>query len=92
MNKNNLFGLNAVDSSPGESANSYSDVSTCLKDFAETYMSKRWLKPGYGTYKGAFVGNKASGINLHYASDPYWGEKIGFLTKQMVREIIANIR
>lgn len=76
MNKNNLFGLNAVDSSPGESANSYSDVSTCLKDFAETYMSKRWLKPGYGTYKGAFVGNKASGINVHYASDPYWGEKI----------------
>ena len=76
MKKNNLFGLNAVDSSPGESANSYSDVSVCMKDFAETYMSKRWLRPGYGTYKGAFVGNKASGVNVHYASDPYWGEKI----------------
>ena len=76
MEKNNLFGLNAVDSSPGESANSYSDVSICVKDFAETYMSKQWLRPGYGTYKGAFVGSKASGVGVHYASDPYWGEKI----------------
>lgn len=76
LEKNNLFGLNAVDSSPGESANSYSDVSICVKDFAETYMSKQWLRPGYGTYKGAFVGSKASGVGVHYASDPYWGEKI----------------
>ena len=75
QSKNNLFGLNAVDSSPGESANYYSDVATCIKDFAETYMSKRYLRSGYTYYKGAFLGNKASGINVHYASDPYWGEK-----------------
>ena len=77
--KNNLFGLNAVDTSPGESANSYKDVSTCLKDFAETYMSKQYLRPGCGTYKGAYLGNKGSGINVHYASDPFWGEKIANL-------------
>ncbi|WP_287448351.1 glucosaminidase domain-containing protein [Sellimonas sp.] len=73
--KNNLFGLNAVDSSPGESANYYADVSTCIKDFSETYMSMRYLRPGYSYYKGGFLGNKAAGINVHYASDPYWGEK-----------------
>ena len=73
--KNNLFGLNAIDSSPGESANYYSDVETCIKEFAETYMSKRYLRSGYTYYKGGFLGNKASGINVHYASDPYWGEK-----------------
>ena len=73
--KNNLFGLNAVDSSPGESANYYSDVKVCVKDFAETYMSKRYLRPGYQYCFGAFLGNKASGINVKYASDPYWGEK-----------------
>ena len=27
-------------------------------------------------YFGAHVGNKASGMNVKYASDPYWGEKI----------------
>ena len=75
QSKNNLFGLNAIDSSPGESANYYSDVTTCIKEFAETYMSKRYLRAGYTYYKGGFLGNKASGINVHYASDPYWGEK-----------------
>lgn len=73
--KNNLFGLNAVDSSPGQSANYYASVAACMKDFSETYMSKRYLRPGYTYYKGGFLGNKASGINVSYASDPYWGEK-----------------
>lgn len=76
QSKNNLFGLNAVDSSPGESANYYSSVTQCIKDFAETYMSKRYLRAGYTYYNGGFLGNKASGINVRYASDPYWGEKI----------------
>ena len=74
--KNNLFGLNAVDSSPGESANYYSSVTQCIKEFAEIYMSKRYLRAGYTYYNGGFLGNKASGINVRYASDPYWGEKI----------------
>lgn len=72
--KNNLFGLNAVDSSPND-AYGYDSVSTCIKDFAETYMSKRYLRAGYWTYYGGFLGAKSSGINVKYASDPYWGEK-----------------
>ena len=74
-NKNNLFGLNAVDASPSQSANYYSSVSACIKDFAETYMSKKYLNPNGSNYRGASLGNKASGINVQYASDPYWGEK-----------------
>lgn len=74
-NKNNLFGINAVDSSPGSSATSFSSVNACIKDFAETYMSKRYLRAGYTYYNGGFCGDKASGINVRYASDPYWGEK-----------------
>lgn len=73
--KNNLFGLNAVDSSPGESANYYSDVETCVKDFSETYLSKQYLNPSDWKCYGAFLGNKGSGMNVKYASDPYWGEK-----------------
>ena len=75
LTKNNLFGLNAVDSSPMESANYYPHPQASVKDFMETYMSKRYLFPSYTYHNGSFLGNKNSGINLSYASDPYWGEK-----------------
>lgn len=75
QNKNNLFGLNAVDSAPNQSANYYADVKVCVKDFMETYMSKQYANPNNWKYYGGFLGNKASGANVKYASDPYWGEK-----------------
>ncbi len=73
--KNNLFGLNAVDSSPGESANYFASVGQCINEFAEKWMSKEYLNPKNWKYFGGFLGNKASGMNVKYASDPYWGEK-----------------
>ncbi len=75
QNKNNLFGLNAVDSSPGQSANYYSSVEQCISEFMGNYMSAKYLNPKQWQYFGGFLGNKASGINVKYASDPYWGEK-----------------
>ena len=75
MNKNNLFGLNAVDSSPGTSADTYASVEECIRQFAAGYMSGKYLNPNDWRYFGGFLGNKASGINVKYASDPYWGEK-----------------
>ncbi len=75
QSKNNLFGLNAVDSSPGESANYFSSVSQCIKEFAESFLSKQYLNPQDWKHYGAFLGNKSSGMNVKYASDPYWGEK-----------------
>ncbi len=75
LDKNNLFGLNAVDSSPSQSANYYPNAQASVRDFMETYMSKRYLFPSYDYHNGAFLGNKNSGINVSYASDPYWGEK-----------------
>ncbi len=73
--KNNLFGLNAVDSSPGQSANYFASVEQCITEFAEKWMSKEYLNPKNWKYYGAFLGNKGSGMNVKYASDPYWGEK-----------------
>ena len=84
--QNNLFGLNAVDTSPGQSANTFSSVDVCIKDFAETYMSKQYLRAGWAYYHGGFLGDKASGINVSYASDPYWGEKIAALAWKMDSE------
>ena len=89
-NKNNLFGLNAVDASPSQSANYYSSVSTCIKDFAETYMSKKYLNPNGSNYRGAYLGNKASGINVQYASDPYWGEKAANYAYYLGEKLSSN--
>lgn len=75
QSKNNLFGLNAVDSSPGPSANIFASVEACISDFANGWMSRGYLYPNDSRYKGGFLGNKASGLNVSYASDPYWGEK-----------------
>lgn len=76
--KNNLFGINAVDKTPGESANYYKTPDACVKEFMGHWMSKYYCNPDPAKwhYRGAFLGNKASGVNLNYASDPYWGEKI----------------
>lgn len=74
-NKNNLFGLNAVDSSPGESANTFKSVESCINEFAYEWMHKDYLNGGDFRYRGPHLGDKHSGINVKYASDPYWGEK-----------------
>lgn len=83
--KNNLFGLNAVDSSPGESANTFASVEQCIREFAETWMSKQYLNKLNWKYVGGFLGNKESGINQKYASDPYWGEKAAAMAYSMDR-------
>lgn len=77
IEKNNLFGHSAVDSDPYASGSSY--ISTGHGIFAHAY---KWLSYGYlqpgdysGRFNGSHLGNKGSGINVKYASDPYWGEK-----------------
>lgn len=74
VSKNNLFGINAVDSNPND-AYAFSSVDACIKYFTESFMSKDYLNPTKWKYYGGFLGNKASGVNVKYASDPYWGEK-----------------
>lgn len=85
--KNNIFGLQAYDSSPGSSAERFDTVDNCIKKFAETYMSKQYLNPGNYVYAGGFLGNKASGMNVKYASDPYWGEKNAGIAWSVDRKI-----
>ena len=72
--RNNLFGLNARDASPTD-AFRFSSVDACIQEFAERHISRQYLSPTDWKYSGAFLGSKASGMNVRYASDPYWGEK-----------------
>ncbi len=75
QSKNNLFGLNAVDKSPSQSADYFKNVDQCIKEFADHWMSKGYLNGSDWRYRGPHLGDKRSGINVKYASDPYWGEK-----------------
>ena len=75
-NKNNLFGHAAYDSDPNGSSNAYSSV-----EYSVYYHAARFVSKGYldcitdSRYYGSFLGDKASGMAVKYASDPYWGEK-----------------
>lgn len=90
VNKNNLFGHSAFDSSPGASADGYVSVAQSIYAHAKKFISEGYLDPcdGYtvngngtsdkchnGKYYGGNLGDKSSGMNVKYASDPYWGEK-----------------
>lgn len=75
QSKNNLFGLNAIDSNPGQ-ADAFASPKDSIIEFAKYYVHLWYSTPGAGsTYHGAFLGDKASGMNVSYASDPNWGEK-----------------
>ena len=72
--KNNIFGINAVDSNTGQ-ANEFSSIAACINEFAKNWISRGYSDPSDSRYYGGYLGNKANGANVKYASDPFWGEK-----------------
>ncbi|MEE0884107.1 MAG: glucosaminidase domain-containing protein [Faecalimonas sp.] len=72
--RNNIFSINAPDSNP-DLANSFESVEACINEFAYKYIHKGYLSGTDYRYRGPHVGDKHSGMNVKYASDPYWGEK-----------------
>ena len=74
LTKNNIFGLNAVDSSPDD-AYAFLSIDGCIREFMDYQMANAYLKDGQWSNHGEYLGNKGGGINVSYASDPYWGEK-----------------
>ena len=68
--KNNFFGIAAYDTTPYDSAKSFDNVDKGILGAA------KWIREHYYDEGRTHLGNKASGMNVLYASDPYWGEKI----------------
>ena len=75
-NNNNVFGLNAIDSAPGQNASVFPTVAASINDHANGWMSRGYLWPEDWRYEGPHSGHKGSGMNVRYATDPYWGQKI----------------
>lgn len=68
--KNNFFGIAAYDTTPYDSAKRFDDVDKGILGAA------KWIRENYIDNGRTYLGNKSSGMNVLYASDPYWGEKI----------------
>ena len=76
INKNNGFGLNAVDSSPTNSADWYATFTESILGYASHWITQRYADVTQWHYFGPQFGNKGIGMNVKYASDPYWSEKM----------------
>lgn len=75
FSKNNLFGHAAYDSDAERSASRYSNIDASIYSHAKYYVSRSYAGVHSSLYHGSCFGDKSSGMNVMYSSDPYWGEK-----------------
>ena len=73
--KNNFFGISAYDDTPYTSAIKFDNVDSGIMGAARWINSRYLHNSGYPA-NGAYLGNKAGGMNVNYATAPYWGESI----------------
>ena len=76
VNKNNGFGLNAVDSNPIHGATWYPAFSYSTMGYAMKWITYGYAHPRDWRYFGPQFGDKLTGMNVKYASDTYWSEKM----------------
>ena len=76
INKNNGFGLNAVDSNPTQAANWYATFASSILGYASKWITYGYAHPRDWRYFGPQFGDKWIGMNVKYASDTYWSEKM----------------
>ena len=69
--KHNLFGYGADDANPYGDAVNFSSFDACIQFVAQT-VSQNYLSPGGSYYHGSTL----RGMNVDYASDPFWSFKI----------------
>jgi len=80
--KNNLFGWSAFDRCPGACADSFRSYAACVRQVMG-YVDDDYLSPGGSFYEGPTL----RGMNVNYATDPYWAEKIA----KIMRRLDANL-
>ena len=74
VNKNNGFGLGAVDSNAAGGAEKYPTFNYGINYLADHWLTYGFIHPRDGRYFGPQYGNKYIGMNVKYASDAYWSE------------------
>lgn len=73
-NKHNLFGFNADDANPYQDATTFPSFDACIQ-FVAQFVASNYLSPSGRYYHGPTL----RGMNVDYASDPYWASKIAHI-------------
>lgn len=71
--RNNLFGINAVDSDP-DKATYFTSIEDCISQMMGSFLTSMYLDFQWNYY-GSQLGTKPDGIGRRYASDPFWSTK-----------------
>ncbi len=71
QDKHNLFGFNANDANPYGDATTFPSFDACIQYVAQ-FIASNYLSPTGAFYHGPTL----RGMNVDYASDPNWAEKI----------------
>jgi hypothetical protein len=74
--KNNLFGWGAFDRCPGACADSFVSYAACVRQVM-SFIDEKYLSSSGRYYEGATL----NGMNVHYATDPRWAEKIASIMR-----------
>lgn len=80
--KNNIYGFNARDICPAECADGYASFEQCVRQVM-AYVDEEYLSTD-GTY---YEGSTLRGMNVHYASDDQWAEKIADIMNDIAAEL-----
>ncbi len=84
--KKNLFGFGAYDSDPYRYAKTFKSFEECIYYVAE-YIAENYLSPAGKYYNGPTL----KGMNVKYATDPYWAEKIARHMAK-IEEVAKNMK
>lgn len=79
VERNNIFGLNALDDDPGR-AFAFASREECI-DYAAALFKRDYLSCGGRYYRG----ETPKDIGKSYASDPLWSEKVCAVMQHMLR-------
>lgn len=71
QDKHNLFGFNADDANPYRDATTFPSFPACIQ-YVGQFIAVNYLSPNGSYYHGPTL----RGMNVDYATDPYWAEKI----------------
>ncbi|WP_033543280.1 S-layer homology domain-containing protein [Planococcus sp. CAU13] len=70
---NNLFGLRVYDNNPAN--DHFATVEENIDELISLFWNKNYIPPNAVYANGSNFGSKAIGMNMRYASDPFWGSK-----------------
>ena len=85
LNKNNLFGFNAIDADPYNQATTFKRPADSINSVAK-HLKENYLSADSDYYNGV----STDGIGISYASDPDWSKKVNWMMIEVSNKMIDS--